>query len=110
MEAHRSLVPQGGDGLELLAALAAAVLLEGLVKEAADAVATAIRMDAHEVHVTHRCVRAHEAEQEADDRRLILDDAREPAELVEEQRVRERARGPAPPVIDHADDQVEIGL
>ncbi len=51
-----------------------------------------------------------EPEQEPDELLVGLHDAREATELVEEHRVRERARGALPPVIDDADDLRVVGL
>ncbi len=57
----------------------------------------------------HRLMRD-EAEQETDEPAAVLDDERLVAELVEEDRVGERADGPAPPAVDDLDDLVEIPL
>jgi hypothetical protein len=108
--AHRADVAVGRDRLEAHAAGAPAVVLERGVEDARDAAPAVLGVDADEVHVADLRSRRDEPEEEADELVLDLDDARELAELVEEDRVRERARRTFPPLIDDADDLLVVGL
>src|SRR4029079_16396910 len=69
-----------------------------------------IGVNANQVDITHRRVRADEAEEEADEEPVDLHNPREAPELVEEHRVGERAGRASPPAIDDLYDLIVVGL
>src|SRR6185503_15634738 len=76
-----------------------------------DAATPVIGVDPDQMHVA-RLGRAgcHEAQQESDQNSVVLDHAAELSELIEKNRMRQRAGRPAPPPIDDLHDVVVIVL
>lgn len=109
VKGDRSFVTNGGDRLELLAAFGAAVFFEGLVEHLAHSTPAVVWVNPHQMNVPVPWARmGYEAKQETDEDSIVLDDSRQSAQLVEEERVRQCTGRPAPPPIDHLNDVVVI--
>src|SRR4051812_6654104 len=111
MKRDRAFVAAGGDGFEACAASRARVFFEGLIQHLAHAPASVVGVDADQVHVARLgWARSHEAEQETDENAVVLDDAGHRTELMEENRMCQSRRRPAPPAIDDLDDVIVVLL
>src|SRR5262245_26192625 len=104
MERDGALVAEGRDRLELPNALPPAVVFESRIEHPPDAAPPMLRVDADKVDIADQRVTADEAEQKTRQHPFALYDPREPAELVEEDRMSECARRSSPPTIDHSND------
>src|SRR5690606_35419911 len=111
VEGDGAVVARVRDRLETPTPGGARLLLEALVEHLAHTATAIIRVDADQVHVA-RLGRAwsDEAEQEAHHDAVVLDHAGEAAELVEKDRVRQRAGRPSPPTVDDLHDVVVVLL
>src|SRR5690606_23366331 len=111
VEGDGAVVARVRDRLETPTPGGARLLLEALVEHLAHTATAIIRVDADQVHVA-RLGRAwsDEAEQEAHHDAVVLDHACEAAELVEKDRVRQRAGRPSPPTVDDLHDVVVVLL
>jgi hypothetical protein len=109
VEGDGTLIAGRSDRLESGATHGARVFLEGLVQHLAHAPPPIVGMDADQMHVASLWrTGCDEAEQETNQNSVMLDDARHCAELIEEDRMREGCRWPAPPAIDDLNDVVVV--
>jgi ribulose-phosphate 3-epimerase len=117
----RAFIARGCDRFHANAPLGAAGFGEAIVQEPPDSTPPVIGMNPDQMNVSRpdrpvarsqfaMGARHDESEKKSDDVRSLLDDERAFPELVEENWMGERADGPAPPMVDHLDDTIEIGL